>query len=458
MRTQDYLDDLDYLFDRVKSIHPCIDFKTPLGVIEEEMELCKKRAKNCVDRQSFKQIVGSFLRTIGDAHTAIPVFQEDPQVVLPFSTELVQGQVIVNSLRKEIFDEEFSGFRRGSMIHYLSGRSIEEILEENLQRIPFNNVAWGRKKASRELASHVSLGVQGVEVTYSDSLGRVRTHDFPLFSASDASVRDCLMNEQRHTFAAPVEARILDEHRVGYLKIRSCWDRMIFNNVILSVFGIDPGSLPDIDRECWALFSAMVEEDIGELIIDLRGNQGGNSRLGHFIYKYLTKKDLLSYRTRVKISEELKGRNDSFRDHINGEILDYGEIRLMFPYETRLEEAQLKQLPSFEGTTVVLVDSDTYSSAEWIAAELSANELAIFAGEPTGGGGSVPGDQLYIELPRSELVLAVSCKFFEVPDGDIRRYGAVVPDFLFTPTIADYAEGKDTVLNQAIKLLRQGVS
>ncbi len=156
---------------------------------------------------------------------------------------------------------------------------------------------------------------------------------------------------------------------------------MIFNNSILSIFGIDPSSLPNIERECWDLFSAMVEEDIGELIINLRGNPGGNSRLGHFIYKYLTKKDLLGYRTRVKISEELKARNDSFRDHINGEILDYGEIRLMFPYETRLEGGQLKQLPSFEGTTVVLVDSDTYSSAEWITAELSANGLAIFAGE-----------------------------------------------------------------------------
>ncbi len=457
LKEKDCLNDLDYLHSKVKAIHPCIDFKIPLQEIENEMEICRKLATRCKDPDSFAAIVSRFLKKIGDAHTSLMEFQEDARATLPFSTELVDGQVVVDKLRRELFNEEAPGLQRGSVVLYVNGKSAEEIVEENLQRTPFNSIAWGRKKAARELVGYCFFDDSTIEITYADRHGRVRSSHFPLYSSAVPAVRDCLIRENRTTYATPLETEILDDAKAGYFKLRSCWDKVIYNTMINDIFSIDPESLRDIEETWWRLFEEMEKRHFKNLVIDLRGNPGGDSRIGQFLYKYLTKKELSTYRTRVKVSEELKNREEFFSNQTDGAVLEYEKRRLLFPYENRLEESQLKELRQYEGIVVVLIGPDTYSSAEWTAAELQANDLAVFVGEATGGGGSVPGDQLYIQLPRSELIVAVSCKFFEAPGAKLEGFDAVIPDFLCTPLIADFAEGADTVLDYTKRLLQEGI-
>jgi len=74
-----------------------------------------------------------------------------------------------------------------------------------------------------------------------------------------------------------------------------------------------------------------------------------------------------------------------------GSLKRYPEQLLQYAYRSRLSDEKLASLEQFSGKVYVLINSDVFSSGEWLAAVLAANELGVFVGEPTGGGGSVPG-------------------------------------------------------------------
>lgn len=78
------------------------------------------------------------------------------------------------------------------------------------------------------------------------------------------------------------------------------------------------------------------------------------------------------------------------------------------------------------------------------AMELKANDIGVFIGEQTGGGGSVPADSLSITLPNTNLILYVSCKYFIFPLDKYNNINGVIPDYRITQSLKDYRSGDDT--------------
>ncbi len=111
---------------------------------------------------------------------------------------------------------------------------------------------------------------------------------------------------------------------------------------------------------------------------------------------------------------------------------------------------EIKKRPALcrEGGVFVLIGRRTFSSAILNALDLKKETPAVFAGEPTGGKPNHYGEVQMFLLPKSGLAVTYSVKYFQVVEGDPE---SLLPDILVEPTLADYLEKSDPVLERTLQ-------
>lgn len=117
----------------------------------------------------------------------------------------------------------------------------------------------------------------------------------------------------------------------------------------------------------------------------------------------------------------------------------------------RVLDRKLRERPWLRGRLVALIGRGTFSSGMWAAIDLQAEHGAILVGEPTGGRPHAPGDVRTIVLPRSTLDFGVAIRMWR--KGGARYAGeALQPDVLVTESSNDHFAGCDPVLEAALSL------
>jgi C-terminal processing protease CtpA/Prc len=159
------------------------------------------------------------------------------------------------------------------------------------------------------------------------------------------------------------------------------------------------------------------------LILDLRSNPGGSEEA-------LT--DLLGY----------------FFDH------DVTVCTRRTRYESKPLVAKSHGHDLFTGKLVVLVDSESASSAELFARTIQLQHRGIVVGDRTAG--QVMEAQIHPRATGAGLItsFAVSITHASVtmPDGQSLESVGVTPDVVVIPTTADIAAGRDAALSRAAEL------
>ena len=161
---------------------------------------------------------------------------------------------------------------------------------------------------------------------------------------------------------------------------------------------MDNRKFVDFNKE---MYKTIKGNDLDKVIIDLRNNSGGNSEI-----------------------------LNPFTEHLK----DY------------LENADIK--------VYILVGRNTFSSGMFAIYRIkeSAPE-AVSVGEPTGGALDCFGEVKTFNLPNSQIPISYSTKYFEFSknfDYKNDEVGTFLPDILLQPTIEDYKNGIDIVLNYAL--------
>ncbi|WP_458120829.1 hypothetical protein [Paenibacillus sp. Z6-24] len=107
--------------------------------------------------------------------------------------------------------------------------------------------------------------------------------------------------------------------------------------------------------------------------------------------------------------------------------------------------ATLQSIPQFHDRIIVLVDRQTASSALLHAVTLHDELHAVTMGEPAMGSPNSPGDILPFPLPNSQITVYYCTQEF-------RRaaYSVLKPDIPVQYTIEDMQQGNDPVLNTAL--------
>ena len=150
-------------------------------------------------------------------------------------------------------------------------------------------------------------------------------------------------------------------------------------------------------------FSAVRDNNIGNIAVDLRSNGGGTTEVINEILRYINISD---YKLFGGTDIRIGGNLISYRDEITP--------------NKHVENA-------FDGNVYVLTSQYTFSSAMDFATVIQDNGIGKVIGEIPGNMPTAYGDKLSFQLPESKLLLGVSYKKFYRVDID-KSEEPLIPD------------------------------
>lgn len=182
-------------------------------------------------------------------------------------------------------------------------------------------------------------------------------------------------------------------------------------------------------------------KDYPFLIIDIRGNGGGDSRYWqNFLLpeildkKYETKKYLLikSGELNKKIFEQMYFSKDvktfldksTFSRDVKDILKDFDGY---LAFDSIIEPSE--DSIHYKGKIYLLVDNGVYSSAEMLASFCKETKLATLVGSRTGGDG-IGFDPMQVALPNTAFVLRFSNNMGLTESGSINELDQTMPDII----------------------------
>lgn len=167
-------------------------------------------------------------------------------------------------------------------------------------------------------------------------------------------------------------------------------------------------------------FSAVRDNNIGNIAVDLRSNGGGTTEVINEFLRYINISD---YKLFGGTDIRFGGNLISYRDEITP--------------NKHVENA-------FDGKVYVLTSQYTFSSAMDFATVIQDNGIGKVIGEIPGNMPTAYGDKLGFQIPESKLVLSVSYKkFYRV---DINKS--------IEPLIPDYTVEADKALEKLVEYIK----
>jgi C-terminal processing protease CtpA/Prc len=229
----------------------------------------------------------------------------------------------------------------------------------------------------------------------------------------------------------------------------------------------------DTIRKC---FQQIQTDNISNLIIDVRGNQGGDDRCGEELCQYISDKPyrlyslflrkksrrynrdfrkgmfrpwtwwFLNIRTATWFSDEAKQYFGSYVKNTPMGGVDTIRIPLIQPREEPLR---------FRGNTYVLMDEYCYSGTLGFLAPVKDFNIAPIIGTESGESPSGYGEAYQFDLPNSHLYCRISVTMMIRPNGDPDVTRGIMPDYEVSQSIADTQRNEDTVLNFTLNLIEE---
>ncbi len=187
---------------------------------------------------------------------------------------------------------------------------------------------------------------------------------------------------------------------------------------------MDFRSFDDVDRMTAfadSMFSDLSRRGIGNLVIDLRNNGGGNSRVGDVLLRYITP---IPYVQMEKVLVRITP--------LTVRLMGGGNMAPCVYYHEAKEDEYIRPLTAveghYDGKVYLLTSTTTFSSAGSFAWAFKECGIGTVIGEETGGMNVAYGDILSYRLPLSGLRCSVSFKRFWQFRADENDIHGTIPD------------------------------
>ncbi len=170
-------------------------------------------------------------------------------------------------------------------------------------------------------------------------------------------------------------------------------------------------------------FSAVNENKIKNVAVDLRKNDGGSSTV---INQFLSFIDIQNY---MYIGNDLLYNNPK----------DFRDVTPNDP-------------PLFKGSIYLLTSNSTFSAASDFVVILKANSVAKVIGQPTGNIPSFFGNIKPSSLPNSKFLFQYATTRYKYPVPEDEQYKAIIPDYPIEYSKRDIVEKRDPWLEFVIEM------
>lgn len=415
-------EDLEFLISTLEKRH--VDFYERAD--RDSVSLMKSKVRSMIskemNRASFFKVIGLLNPTYRDAHCLVFPLSDEVDYMktkgikpFPFSVKLDENGYLKleNSYVRKGDKFVIPNFWK---IDSINGISTNEIISK------ITLYSHGETKVLR---AHMST------LLFSDWLFTLYgwRGDFEIVfnnGAKKVKLKNKDVWQIKHKTSVPYNSFNFLKNEIGYLRLGS--------------FDIDEYS-EKYYRFIDSSFNAMAEKKISKLIIDVRGNTGGQSDAGAAVLKYLTSRKIPQVSQAYdRINEDNSGIFDFRGEPGELKMVDLSEDDMIIPSEVNI----------FKGKVIVLFDEMTYSAGIIFVTTVQDNELAITVGRTTGGFANQTGNIESFRLPNSKLIVYVPSRKFVRPNRNSKVH-FVEPDIVIKSS--NSSNSSDMVLEKSLKLL-----
>ncbi|MCF2447276.1 S41 family peptidase [Dyadobacter sp. CY345] len=440
------LKDLKIIRKSVEEIHPGLNrfgqqvafnsrFDSIAGGIQRQ---------DSVSRIDFFRLVNPLMVTIKCGHVKfLPPFKEFPfyfhaDKVLPIIVRFDEDDnlLIVKAARENL---------RGKFIQEINGKSVSGIIE-TLRRNMFVD-GKGKTSADAQIQQYFSAWyadfIQTLESSFrikvTDQSGNTEMLDLPPISAAAWKELD----KEVVVHGKKNELTFLNE-----------------STALLRVASFMPEhSNRDFSKFLKTSFNEFSSKQIKHLIIDVRGNEGGNDKLGKQLYSYIAV-DKFRYYDRIELhvrkKKDVTYRQFAYFPKFSGIASILVRRRkdggYLWTHHKNLG-IQRPRKNAYKENVSFLVDGLSFSvTSEFLSVAKSENR-GKFIGEESGGGysGDNSGTFIILKLPASgyDIGIPVAAYYAAVKPSNEESRG-VLPHVEIRQTAADLLENRDKVLEYAL--------
>lgn len=415
-----FREDVEQLIRVVDEVHPNPYYYVSREQADEARRTLWSSIENPLTRTEFYSSLGRFTSTFEDGHLAVvppaDEFREHLDAgerVFPFEIEYVSGHVRV----AETYDDDGT-IEVGDQLVSINGHTADSLFAT------FVREQSGEPRYRSVRARHafrLLLWIYGIHAPY--TLDWLDSRDGqPRTAQLDGATRATIAEKREASSGQSAHYRfvVLDD-QIGLIEFRSMQDEKAF-----AVF------LEETFTRCQA-------ESIIGLIVDLRRNGGGNSRLGDALLAYITGKPYrMAARKEWKVSQ-------SYKDYLRASGTQANRYVESAVGDTLVYEAKVKSAPDnplrFEKPVCFLIGAETYSSAVMLANAVGDFDLATLIGEETGGRPNSFGETLRFTLAHSRLRVDVSSATWIRANGDTADKRGVMPDITVPGGLTGHGDG-----------------
>jgi hypothetical protein len=404
------LEDFDRFAYIVLSRNP-LTFADKPG-LSDFVQLQRQKLRDGMSELDFYRILTPIVVKARCGHTGIFLTEgaearlRTSQRYLPILVRVVDGHLFVLSPLRA------GDPPAGSRVTAINGRAADGIIEAMMDDITADGVNLTRKVyvAGRVFNDLYTLFIDQsavFRIEYQDaSDGALRSADLPGISkadlergAADAGFPYGLPESRPpYTFSVEQETAVLS----------------------ISTFFFPIGR-PDFEKFVDASFDVMRERGTKTLVLDLRGNWGGDPEASSYLFARLIREPAPYF---------AEGVSDFF--------------------------ALTRPLPpaanAFGGTVIVLIDGACFSSTGHFCSLLRFHQRATFIGEETGGSWTCTDGSRDYRLPRTEMRLHSSTSAFRTAVTGMALGRGIMPDIEVSAGIGDLISKRDPVMERAMSL------
>jgi hypothetical protein len=488
----DYQKDFLLAIDLLRTTHPAFaPQRIPPFDLDSVQNAGMYFLKECNDIEHFRQYLTTVTAKLGDEHTYISVLTSIDKNDLYY---FVQLNINNSDIKLKVIPKEFIEHLEKNIVK-INGYSALDVINSFKDYINSDNdyliyrqingymqffSIW---KTNKYFSADSILSL-----TFSDG-NTIKIKPQPLaevmkikdeFKTSQQSIID---NIKWHPITKPQTEKlffytVLDKESICYFQFNQCidnstlrWqDYMSGKHTADSILDKTLSQFPRFDSLVAQMFNEIKEKNIKTLVVDVRHNGGGDSKLCEILLSYCKPyKDIAKGETYVRISPLFKKRYPESYTQIlkamHERNIDFkmGEIYRAKDLNTEESKPENEQFMNkyfqynedinniFKGNIIFMQSKRTFSSAGLLITTACDNKIGTVIGDKSVYKPCSYGDILTWQLPNTKISGGVSYKIFNRANEDKCNEKYLVPNVVIENTNEDVMQGKDKCWNWVIE-------